>query len=153
MKLLGAFLVAVCTLSLSFAQEMTGGAMTGGSGGAATVAVSENEELGPFLVDAEGMTLYLFTQDTPNTSNCYDDCATNWPPLLTEGEPVAGEGVNAELLGTTERTDGTVQITYNGWPLYYFVQDQNPGDINGQGVGEVWYVVSPEGEAVQGGGE
>lgn len=130
----------------------TGGAMTGGTmaGGAAAVQVAESEDLGSFLVDERGMTLYLYTEDTPNTSNCYDDCAAAWPPLLTEGEPTAGEGVDAALLGTTERTDGTVQVTYNGWPLYYWVRDSAPGDTTGQDVGEVWYVVSPEGEAVTG---
>lgn len=127
------------------AQDASGGAAPAG---AANLAVSQNDELGSFLVDADGMTLYLFTKDTENTSNCYDDCASAWPPLLTDGEPVAGEGVDAALLGTTERTDGTIQVTYGGWPLYYWVKDAAPGDTTGQDVGEVWYVVSPGGEAV-----
>jgi predicted lipoprotein with Yx(FWY)xxD motif len=151
--------ISLLSLSFVFAQEMTGGAMTGGemtggdmtggSVGAATVQVGEDEELGQFLVDAEGMTLYLFTNDTENTSNCDEDCIQNWPPLLTEGEPTAGEGADAALLGTTERADGDTQVTYNGWPLYYFVNDEAAGDTTGQAAGEVWYVVSPQGEAVQ----
>ncbi len=115
---------------------------------ATTLKVSQNEALGSFLVDAEGMTLYLFTKDTPDTSTCYDDCAGAWPPLLSEGEVAGGEGVDAALLGTTERTDGMAQVTYGGWPLYYWVKDEAPGDTTGQDVGEVWYVVSPAGEAV-----
>ena len=94
------------------------------------------------------MTLYLFTKDTPNTTVCYDKCATAWPPLLTTGAPVAGEGVDASKLGTTTRTDGTVQVTYNGWPLYYYDKDKAPGDVVGQDVGDVWYVVSAAGDKV-----
>ena len=116
--------------------------------GAATVNLEQNDELGSFLVDDKGMTLYLFTKDTPNTTVCYEKCAVAWPPLLTTGDPVAGEGVDASLLGTTERTDGTVQVTYNGWPLYYYEEDKAPGDVVGQDVGGVWFVVSAAGEQV-----
>jgi predicted lipoprotein with Yx(FWY)xxD motif len=116
--------------------------------GATTVALGKNDQLGSFLVDDKGMTLYLFTKDTPNTSNCYDKCATAWPPLLTTGAPAAGEGVDASKLGTTNRTDGTVQITYNGWPLYYYAKDKTAGDVVGQDVGGVWYVVSAAGDKV-----
>ena len=94
------------------------------------------------------MTLYLFTKDTPNTTVCYEKCAVAWPPLLTTGDPVAGEGVDAALLGTTARTDGTVQVTYNGWPLYYYEKDKAPGDVVGQNVGDVWFVISPAGEMI-----
>jgi predicted lipoprotein with Yx(FWY)xxD motif len=114
----------------------------------ATVTLGQNDQLGSVLVDEQGMTLYLFTKDTPNTSNCYDQCATAWPPLLTTGDPVAGEGIDASLLGTTTRTDGSVQVTYNGWPLYYYEKDQAPGDVTGQDVGDVWFVVSATGEQV-----
>ncbi|RPJ25344.1 MAG: hypothetical protein EHM33_14820 [Chloroflexi bacterium] len=116
--------------------------------GSANVALGEDAALGSFLVDDKGMTLYLFTKDTPNTSNCYEKCATAWPPLLTSGDPVASEGVDASLLGTTDRTDGTVQVTYNGWPLYYYEKDKAPGDVVGQNVGDVWFVVAPSGEMV-----
>ena len=116
--------------------------------GEAVVNVGQNDTLGSFLTDDKGMTLYLFTKDTTDTSNCYDKCATAWPPLLTNGDPVAGEGVDASLLGTTNRTDGTTQVTYNGWPLYYYEKDKAPGDVTGQDVGGVWYVVSATGEQV-----
>ena len=117
-------------------------------GSGTTVNLGQNDQLGSFLVDDKGMTLYLFTKDTPNTSVCYDKCATAWPPLLTTGDPVAGEGVDASLFGTTERTDGTVQVTYNGWPLYYYEKDKAAGDVTGQDVGGVWYVVSAAGDQV-----
>ncbi len=116
--------------------------------GGATVNLGKNDTLGSFLVDDKGMTLYLFTKDTPNTSVCYDKCATAWPPLLTTGDPVAGDGVDASKFGTTTRTDGSVQVTYNGWPLYYYAKDKAPGDVVGQEVGGVWYVVSAAGDKV-----
>ena len=116
--------------------------------GAAMVNLGKADKLGSFLVDDKGMTLYLFTKDTPNTSVCYDKCAAAWPPLLTSGAPVAGQGVDASKFGTTTRKDGSTQVTYNGWPLYYFEKDKAPGDVTGQGVGDVWYVVSAAGEQI-----
>lgn len=114
-----------------------------------TVQLGQSADLGSFLVDGKGMTLYLFTKDTPNTSNCYEGCAAAWPPLLAEGAPVAGDGIDAALFGLTDRSDGTRQVTYNGWPLYYYVKDLNPGDITGQDVGGVWFVLTPAGEMIQ----
>jgi predicted lipoprotein with Yx(FWY)xxD motif len=111
------------------------------------LAVADSE-FGDILVDGAGMTLYLFTADRDGESVCEDDCADAWPPLVVEGEPVPGEGVDAALLGTTERSDGTTQVTYAGSPLYTWVQDQEPGDVTGQNVQEVWFVVSPAGDAV-----
>jgi predicted lipoprotein with Yx(FWY)xxD motif len=116
--------------------------------GAVTVALSKNDSLGSFLVDDKGTTLYLFTKDTPDTCNCYDKCATAWPAPLTTGKPVPGEGVDASKLGTTTRKDGSVQVIYNGWPLYYYQKDKAAGDVTGQDVGGVWYVVSAKGEQV-----
>jgi predicted lipoprotein with Yx(FWY)xxD motif len=115
---------------------------------AASVAV-EDSDLGPIAVDAEGRTLYVFLADEGSESTCYDDCEASWPPFTVEGDPVAGEGVDGSLLGTTERTDGSTQVTLDGHPLYYFGADETPDDMNGQGVGDVWYVVSPEGEAIK----
>lgn len=113
-----------------------------------TVDVAESE-LGTILVDAEGQTLYVFLNDSGGESTCYGECAANWPALETDGEPQSGAEVDASLLGTTEREDGTVQVTYNERPLYHFAADEAPGDTNGQGVGDVWYVVSSEGEPIQ----
>ena len=111
----------------------------------AVVNVGLNATLGSFLVDSKVMTLYLYTKDTPGTSNCYGGCATAWPPLLTNGAPTAGDGVTASMLGTTTRTDGSVQVTYNGWPLYYYAPDKAAGDTTGEGKGSVWYVITPAG--------
>ena len=119
--------------------------------GAATVNVAEVGTYGQALVDSEGRSLYLFTNDTQNSgaSSCMDDCLVEWPPLLTDGEPVAGAGVDAAMLGTITRDDGTTQVTYNGWPLYYFVDDAAPGDALGQGLGDVWFLVTSTGEAIE----
>ena len=94
------------------------------------------------------MTLYLYTKDTPNTSSCIDTCIDTWPPLLTNGKPRAGTGVDASKLGTLVRSDGTTQVTYNGWPLYYYSNDVNSGDTTGQKVDGVWFVISPAGAQI-----
>lgn len=119
--------------------------------GEANIMVSEVGTFGQALVDAQGRTLYLFTNDTQNsgTSACSGDCLAAWPPVTSQGAPVAGTGLDATLLGTITRDDGTVQVTYNGWPLYYYAQDAAPGDAMGQGMNGVWFLVSPTGTAIQ----
>lgn len=102
-----------------------------------------------FLVDGSGRTLYLFVNDEQGPSVCFDDCETNWPPLLVGSELVAGEGLDGELLDRIERPDGSMQVTYNGWPLYYYIGDTESGHTAGQGVGEVWYVLDIEGNALE----
>jgi len=121
--------------------------------GPATVAVATDAKLGKILVDGSGRTLYLFEADKGTTSTCYGSCASYWPPLLTNGAPQAGSGANASLLGTTNRTDGTVEVTYGGHPLYYVVTDHNPGDATGQAVnnfGAAWFVLGPDGNKIGG---
>jgi predicted lipoprotein with Yx(FWY)xxD motif len=113
--------------------------------GGGAIEVSSTD-LGDVLVDGEGMTLYVFDNDTDGTSACTGDCAANWPPLT--GEVTAGEGVDDSLLGTTERDDGSMQVTYADHPLYYFAGDQAAGDVNGQAVGGIWWVVGADGEKI-----
>jgi predicted lipoprotein with Yx(FWY)xxD motif len=107
-----------------------------------TVNVRSSGDLGDILVDPRGMSLYMYTQDAPSVSNCYDQCVAAWPPLLTDASPTGPDSVAAGL-GTTTRTDGAMQVTYNGMPLYYWAKDQKPGDTTGQKVGGVWFVVNP----------
>lgn len=124
-------------------------AMTEGEDGAATDGVTletSESDLGEIVVDSEGMTLYVFDNDSEGTSTCTGDCAANWPPLT--GEATAGEGIDESLIGSTERDDGTMQVTFDGLPLYYFAADQAAGDTNGQAVGDVWWVVAPDGEKI-----
>jgi predicted lipoprotein with Yx(FWY)xxD motif len=115
-----------------------------------TVNVADNSQLGSILVDQNGMTLYLFLNDTQGagTSACSGGCAAIWPALAATS-PTAGTGVDASKLGTITRSDGTMQVTYNGWPLYTYAPDTKPGDTNGQGIKSVWYVVAPSGDAVK----
>lgn len=108
-----------------------------------TVQLRYDAVVGHYLTGPNGMTLYVFTNDTEDTSNCYEQCAQNWPPLLVEGDSVHSAPLS--LPGTfavTERSDGSKQVTYNGWPLYYWARDTAVGDTNGQGVGNVWYVAN-----------
>jgi predicted lipoprotein with Yx(FWY)xxD motif len=108
-----------------------------------TVSTMDSAELGTYLTDAKGMTLYLFENDVePNVSTCYDKCAENWPPFMADEPLTLPEGVPGELTMVT-RDDGSMQVAYNGMPLYYYVKDQAPGDTTGQEVGDVWYVVNP----------
>ena len=114
--------------------------------------VSDQGPYGDHLIDAQGMSLYLFEGDGELESTCYDACAKAWPPLMTNGEATAGQGVDESMLTTVKRKDGSTQAAYNGHPLYHFVKDKQPGDAKGQGVkgfGSEWYLISPEGETVE----
>ena len=122
------------------------------SGGSATVGVRTGG-LGTYLVDAQGRTLYVFGKDTGTKSMCSGACASNWPPATTSGHPKAGSKVDQAMLGTSTRSDGTTQLTYNGHPLYRYAGDAAAGDTNGQGLtffGGTWNVVSPAGQKIAG---
>jgi predicted lipoprotein with Yx(FWY)xxD motif len=110
-----------------------------------------NSRLGKILVDSQGHTLYLFKKDSGRKSACFGACATFWPPLRTNGKPTVGTGASASLIGTTARSDGAAQVTYNGHPLYRFAKDKKPGDTKGEGLtafGGRWFVVSAAGNQV-----
>jgi predicted lipoprotein with Yx(FWY)xxD motif len=120
------------------------------SAGGTTLAVAETG-LGTIVTDADGRTVYAFTQDTAGESTCTGGCAGTWPPLATDGDPAGGADVTGEL-GTTERDDGSLQVTLAGMPLYYFTPDgSTAGSTQGQGVGGVWFVVAPDGTLIQDG--
>src|SRR4051812_5088133 len=116
----------------------------------ATVAVRRSPP-GAILVDGKGLTLYDFAKDKGNKSACYGACAALWPPFTTKGKPHAGRGINARLLGTTRRKDGTLEVTYNRHPLYYYVADKRPGQTTGQGLpqfGAPWWALAPSGKEI-----
>src|SRR4051794_36676141 len=132
-----------------------------GGGGSATSTVPKtpgatggpaNEgTLGKILVDSQGRSLYLFRKDIGTTSECTGACAAAWPPLRVTGKPVVGTAVSASKIGTTTRSDGKPQVTYNGHPLYLYSADQKPGDTNGQGLnvfGGGWFALSAAGNMV-----
>lgn len=103
---------------------------------------------GDYVVDGSGRSLYMFALDDERTSTCVDACAQRWPPLL--GDPTAGPGVDQSLLGNAERANGAIQVTYSGHPLYYYTGDGSPGETEGQGFNDVWFLVSPSGEPLTG---
>jgi predicted lipoprotein with Yx(FWY)xxD motif len=109
---------------------------------APSLATRAATDLGVFLTDQSGRTLYRYTKDDVGISDCNQACATAWPPLLTQNDPVLPPDLPG-IVGTTIRSDGGVQVTYNGMPLYYWSKDQNPGDTTGQNVGGVWFVLNP----------
>ena len=116
---------------------------------AATLTLSiADSNLGKILVDGTGKTLYMFTKDTPNTSNCAGQCLAAWPALL--GKPTAGSGVDGAKLGSFARPDGSTQASYNGWPLYYWKGDSKAGDTTGQKVNDVWFVLDRDGKPIKG---
>ena len=119
-----------------------------GSGG--TIGTAQVEGLGTVLVDSEGMTVYDFTVDNGTKSECYGGCEAAWPPVTTSGKPTAGEGAMAAALGTTKRKDGTLQVTYEGHPLYTFAEDEAPGEANGNEAEGTWFVLDEAGQAVKG---
>ena len=113
-----------------------------------TQIVVDDSDFGPMLFDATGQAIYLFDIETTSKPECYDECADAWPPVLTEGEPVAGEGVASSLLGTTKRTDGSVQVTYNDHPLYFYA-NEGKREVKCHDIflnGGKWYVVQPGGD-------
>jgi predicted lipoprotein with Yx(FWY)xxD motif len=91
----------------------------------------------------------MFTRDTADTSNCDAACLEKWPPFLTLGSPILGPGTDDSKVGTATLADGRMIVTYNHMPLYYYYKDTKAGDTTGQGVGSVWYVVSPDGEIIR----
>jgi predicted lipoprotein with Yx(FWY)xxD motif len=128
--------------------------LAGPSATAASTAKVEvvNTKLGKVLADGRGHTLYLFGKDKSSKSACSGACAQAWPPLTTTAKPKAGAGVSASKLGTTTRSGGVKQVTYNGHPLYGFIKDTGPRQTHGQGIvafGGKWSAVSSTGRAVK----
>jgi len=122
-----------------------------GANGSAVVKVAPSN-LGRVLVDAHGKTLYIWAHDKGSKSTCYGACARYWPALITHGKPKALAGANQKLVGTSRRSNGSLQVTYRGHPLYYFSGDTKAGQTSGAGLtdfGGVWSPVSGKGSAVR----
>ena len=134
------------------AQPATHAAQPAARNGRALVKLRRSR-LGPILVDARGRTLYLFTQDKPRRALCTSDylnCTKIWLPLMTTGRPRGAAGVKTRLLGTFHRTKPAgSQVTYNGHPLYLYVDDKHPGDLEGQGMFDYWYALSASGRPIK----
>ena len=119
------------------------------AGGDGTVTVADTD-LGQIVADSAGMSLYIFLPDNAGAPTCAADCAQAWPPFTAAdgGEAAAGEGIDAAMLGTATHPEAGTQVTFNGWPLYYFAGDSAPGDTTGNGQGDVWYVLDPAGNPI-----
>ncbi len=117
------------------------------SSGAANSAIKvvRVQSFGLFLTDNAGRTLYAFTEDTKDASNCTGNCLQNWPPFIAPAVPQAPSNINPSLLTMLTRSDGTMQVEYDGHPLYYYTGDITAGDVKGQGIGNAWHVLSPRG--------
>jgi predicted lipoprotein with Yx(FWY)xxD motif len=111
--------------------------------------------LGDIVVGPTGKTLYIFRKDTGPNSTCSGACAAQWPPLTTSGKVTTSGGVSTTALKTVQRSDGKMQVTFDGHPLYYYAGDSAEGQVNGQGLntyGALWYAVSPSGQEITSGG-
>jgi predicted lipoprotein with Yx(FWY)xxD motif len=128
------------------ASAPAGTETTAAAGGGVKLATVKDAKLGDVVTDGSGFVLYRFDKDTakPPASNCAGDCASTWPPVLASGKPDV-TGIDAGLLGTVKRADGSEQVTIDGWPVYRFAADSAAGQTNGQGVGGVWWAVTPTG--------
>ncbi|MEU5975097.1 hypothetical protein [Streptomyces sp. NPDC047315] len=116
--------------------------------GFSTVQVADSS-VGRILVDDKGRTLYGFTKDKPGASNCDADCVAVWPALTTARDIAAGPGTEASLLTETKLEEGAEQAVYGDWPLYYYVGDTAPGDVNGQGLDDEWFAIASDGKLVK----
>ena len=115
----------------------------------ASVAKTAETSLGKIVADAEGHTLYGFTQDSSGSSTCNEGCAGAWPPLTVSGD-IAVDGLDKSLFTVIDRADGTKQLKMGKWPLYRFSGDAGPGDTNGQGSGGSWFVIGVDGKLIKG---
>jgi predicted lipoprotein with Yx(FWY)xxD motif len=138
---------ATTAASTTSSEDTT--ATTGAPAGEATVSVGDSD-LGAILVDAEGFTLYAFENDTDGTPTCTGTCADAWPAAMVEGDPVAGDGVTADLTTVASASGSGQQVKVGDHPLYRFSGDSAPGDTNGQELADVWYAVAPDGSLIEG---
>lgn len=132
----------------SSADDKPARAETGKPDATGTEIVSAQSQYGPILFDSKQRAIYLFDKELSGASECYGACAEAWPPVLTDGDPRVGAGVDAKLLGTTKRDDGSTQVTYAGHPLYHYIDDPR-GEVLCQNVeefGGTWLVVEPGGD-------
>jgi predicted lipoprotein with Yx(FWY)xxD motif len=148
---------AVLTAALAACSGGSGDHKDGHKGGheVGRVAVAESSvrisqsSLGSILTDQNGRTLYAFANDKNRNSTCTGQCIATWPALAGSKAVTATSGAQMSLVGETKRTEGTLQATYGDWPLYYYAGDMNPGDVDGQGVDGVWFVIGADGKLIK----
>lgn len=149
---LGLLLAACSSSATPQASSGQSSSTTSSGGGGATVTSAQSSKYGVVLESSAGRTLYMLTADTSTSSACDASCAQIWTPLATTGAPMAGSGVQASMLATITRSDGSKQVTYGGHPLYTFSGDSGSGQVNGEGItsfGGTWYVLATSGQPVK----
>jgi predicted lipoprotein with Yx(FWY)xxD motif len=150
-----ALVAAACGSSTSGMSSVPGGPEASRSGSSLSssgvvIGTAKGPE-GAYLTGADGQALYLWERDSNGKSNCSEECATQWPPLITKTTGIPTGGVTAAGLGTIIRSDGSKQVTYMGHPLYYFAADSGAGAPSGEGIdsfGARWWLVAPSGAAI-----
>jgi predicted lipoprotein with Yx(FWY)xxD motif len=143
--------VVTLTVALGVIGFLAAASVAGSSTQSSASVSLRKTNLGMILVNARGHTLYLFAKDRNAKSSCNGSCTRFWPPLVSRGKPTAGPGVKASLLGTTKRSNGSLQVTYNRHPLYTYALDKRAGQTKGEGnslFGAKWWAVSARGRAV-----
>lgn len=148
MLVLGAALIASVSACSSASRDVHHAAAPAKAAETVRVQIQQSS-LGPILTDQDGRTLYAFTNDKNGTSSCTGQCIATWPALVSRQPAQTGTGANGTLLAQTNRAEGTAQATYNNWPLYYYVGDVGPGDVDGQGIDGVWFVVGADGKLIK----
>ena len=142
---------AIVAATLGVIGFLAAGSIAGGATRTSATVSLHKTALGTILVASNGRTLYLFGKDRNDKSACSASCAQFWPPLLSRSKPTAGPGVKAALLGTTRRSNGSLQVTYNKHPLYTYTLDTRAGQTKGEGIsafGAKWYALSAKGAAI-----
>ena len=129
---------------VSVVALVAAGAALAGMGG--TTVTLHRTSLGKVLATSSGLTLYMYKPDPKGKSVCNAGCDSTWPPLTTKGKPHAGKGLQQKLLGTTRRSDGKLQVTYKGHPLYRYAGDVKAGQAKGEGLGGIWFALSAAGK-------
>jgi predicted lipoprotein with Yx(FWY)xxD motif len=142
--------LAACSTGSGYGKSADAGTKPPPTTTAATETVkTATSPLGTILVNGEGRTLYALTNDANGTSTCEAECAATWPPVVVTGSPKPAAGLDPAAFSTVTRSDGSSQLKAGKWPVYLFSGDSQPGDVNGQGSGGVWFVVAPDGSLIK----
>lgn len=145
----GVVILALAALAGCGAAGNSGAAKSASPPPQHVTLLTASASFGTYLTDSSGRALYMWDADRAGAPTCYGDCAGTWPPVTVAGDVTAGPGVQADLIARIKRSDGAEQVTYGGWPLYYYKADARPGELSGQGntgFGAVWWVVAPDGK-------
>ena len=152
--LVAAGVLALAACGTSDDNSASGSSRSSSSAGDApadAVLSTADSDLGTIVVDADGRTVYVFDKDTAGSgqSACSGDCLAKWPAVTADSDSPEVDGVDGDV-GTITRDDGSTQVTLNGMPLYLYAGDSQAGDVTGQAVGGIWWVVAPDGSKISG---